>query len=78
MTPRMVQIHPHTTVAAKGLPKRGDIVPIVLLKGVALSLARVHNIRPDVIYVPMHVQIVGRKMTIKSPRDPPSDPVACR
>lgn len=88
-------MHPHVAVAANGFPNRGEILPIVLLKGVARSrevvqqgssrhwhlimnipLARDHNIRPDVIYVPMLVHTVGRRITMSNPRDPPLEPVA--
>lgn len=71
-------MQPQATVAANGLPQRGEMWPMVSLNGVARSRARVHSILPDVMYVPIPLQNVGSMMTINKPSEPPRVPVAWR
>ena len=47
-------------------------------KGVALSLARLHHMRPPVTKVPIRVGNVAMKSTAIRPTAPAVEPVACR
>lgn len=71
MHPRTVEMMPHARVALKGFLKRGDTRLKMDGKGVASSRAKVHRVRPDVMYVPIVVQKMGRKITRRRPMLPP-------
>ena len=66
------------TVARVGLFILGCTFAKNPAKGVALSRARLHHIRPPVVRVPIRVGKVARKSTEIRPTAPALEPVAWR
>ena len=76
MQPRIVEIVPQRTMELNGLRWLWLMRPKNPLKGVALSRASVQNTRLAVRKQPITAINDGRKARIKSPSEPPADPVA--
>ena len=77
MAPKAVVIRPVNTVAGMGHDRFSFTLEKNFEKGVALSRASVHHVRPTVRKVPMRQGARERKIMKRSPKVAPLLPVAC-
>lgn len=70
MQPRSVVIQPQSIVELRGFLCLSEILANVLENGVASSRARVQNVLPAVMYVPMQVHNTGSRMISSRPNAP--------
>ena len=78
MAPSRLLSTAQASVALNGFCCEACTRPSHALHGVALSRPSVHNMRPEVMYVPTFVQKVGRWMTMRRPREPATELVDWR